>query len=246
MLRSKLVIPFIICLLLLLYAAFQQPIVKERFLQFKYDLLNENVAVESKSEIDQIFNSFEHISYNKLDKAYLQWTKSDEYKYKKLLKDLDFRIINQKHFFKKIVGDFRIKDFVCRDSIYKACLFDDDRHFYWLIDKKLLYAVLEIQQSLTEKGYNKNAFWLRYGHRHPKVNEAAKAASLSRHIKGEAVDMVIQDINRDGYYSDDDKQIVLDIAEQEVIGNKGGIGRYPDSRTIHIDVRGRRARWDSY
>ncbi|MEL6669954.1 MAG: hypothetical protein AAFP08_13345, partial [Bacteroidota bacterium] len=80
----------------------------------------------------------------------------------------------------------------------------------------------------------------------PKENASAGGASLSRHILGQAIDMLIGDINRDGRYTDIDKQIVLDIANQDIIGDRGGIGRYPGTRTVHIDVRGYRARWDSY
>lgn len=44
----------------------------------------------------------------------------------------------------------------------------------------------------------------------------------------------------------EDKQIVLDFLDKEIIGNKGGIGLYPGTKAVHFDVRGHRARWNSY
>ena len=163
-----------------------------------------------------------------------------------MLKGSQYRILKRDDFFKKIVGDFRINDFVCKDAYYRACLLDASKEYYWLIDEKVLASLIDLRQSLKSKGYDPEAFTITSGHRHPRKNESIRAAKLSRHMKGQAVDMYIQDINKDGKYTDEDKKIVLDIAEKEVIQNKGGIGRYPGTRAVHIDVRGTRARWDSY
>jgi len=65
-------------------------------------------------------------------------------------------------------------------------------------------------------------------------------------MKGQAIDMTIGDINKDGTFTKEDKKIVLDICDKKVIGNKGGIGLYPGTRAVHIDVRGYKARWNSY
>ena len=70
---------------------------------------------------------------------------------------------------------------------------------------------------MTQKEYDRDNFWIHYGHRHPHLNEAVGGASKSRHIVGEAVDMVIGDINKDGLYTDEDKQIVIDLCEQKII-----------------------------
>ena len=115
-----------------------------------------------------------------------------------------------------------------------------------MIDEKLPKAVLSLQQELRKLGHDHNGFKITYGHRSPIKNELVKGAKSSKHIMGQAVDIVINDIDRDGKYTEKDKNIVLDIAERIVIGNKGGIGRYPGTRTVHLDVRGSRARWDSY
>jgi len=64
--------------------------------------------------------------------------------------------------------------------------------------------------------------------------------------EGEAVDIKIGDINQDGFANQEDKTIVLDLLEKQIIKNTGGIGRYPGTLSVHYDVRGYRARWDSY
>lgn len=222
------------------------PEVRERYLEIKYDVLTQQATVESAAEIRAVLNAYPVLSYSALDEGYKSWSKSDVGKYRNTVKHSTYRVIRQEDFFKKLVGDFRIKDFVCRDSIFQSCLMDAGQEYYWLIDDKLPVAVLELQQSLAAKGYNAHGFSIRSGHRHPKKNEEIKGAGLSKHIQGQAIDMVIGDIDGDGTYTEADKALVLEIVEQEVIGNKGGIGRYPGTRTVHIDVRGNRARWDSY
>lgn len=115
-----------------------------------------------------------------------------------------------------------------------------------MIDDKILFALLKLKKSLKNKGHDHDAFVLTSAYRHPRRNEMARGASLSRHIKGQTLDLFIRDINRDGKYSKEDKDIVLEIAEKEVIKDNGGIGKYPGTRAVHIDVRGSKARWDSY
>jgi len=184
-------------------------------------LSNTNLRVESEQDIKEILGSFKTITFEELDSSYLAWSKSDKIKYKKILSNSKFKVIGRNDFFKKIVGDFRIKDFVCKDAFYTKSINNTKNDFY------------------------PDGFKITYGHRHPKKNEQVKGASSSKHILGQAVDMVIYDINKDGKYTDEDKKIVLDIANKEVIVDQGGIGRYPGTRTVHIDVRGHRARWDS-
>ncbi len=46
--------------------------------------------------------------------------------------------------------------------------------------------------------------------------------------------------------NDEQKEIVIDLLETKVIKNKGGIGKYPGTKIVHMDVRGYRARWDTY
>jgi uncharacterized protein YcbK (DUF882 family) len=56
----------------------------------------------------------------------------------------------------------------------------------------------------------------------------------------------VGDINRNGIANAADKKIILDILEQKIIGNTGGLGLYPKSDVVHFDTRGYRARWNSH
>lgn len=38
----------------------------------------------------------------------------------------------------------------------------------------------------------------------------------------------------------------MDLLETKIIKNTGGIGKYVETMSIHFDVRGWRARWNSY
>ena len=115
-----------------------------------------------------------------------------------------------------------------------------------IFNEKIFYKTLELQDELEKLGYDPHGFTIVNGHRHPAYNERIGGASLSRHMKGEAVDITVDDVNMDGYANKADKDIILDLLERKIIGNEGGIGLYPGSGNVHYDVRGTRARWDSY
>lgn len=216
------------------------------YLKQWYDLTTYQTNPNSKKSIETVLNSFEQIPFSKLNKDYLESSKSDDPKYRKMLANTVYRRVNQADLFKKIVGDFRVIDFVVKDQYYQTVLFDKKQYLYWLIDEELLFRILELQEELEKKGFDPNAFWIRNGHRHPQKNDLVGGARSSRHLRGEAIDMVIQDINQDGRYTEADKAIVYELVDKKIIGTRGGVGKYPGSRTIHIDVRGKRARWDTY
>lgn len=213
--------------------------------QIVYDFNNNNPEVTSKQQIDEILNEFEIVKFDSLDEEYLDYTKSDDSSYKKILIGSSYYVVKRKDINKRIVGKFRIKNFLSKDKYYKKCLYRKNAFQYWLLNKKLLYSILSLQNELSKIKCDKNAFEIRSGHRQPKRNEQAGGAKLSRHIKGEAADLQIKDINKDGKCTKADKAVVLEIVDKKVIGNKGGVGLYPNSKTVHIDVRGKKARWDT-
>lgn len=220
----------------------------EYILQWKYDLTNEQEPVSNAQQIKDILNSFPVIPITKADKEYLVKTKYQVAKYKKLAKGSELLILTGNDIFKFVVGKYRIKDFLPHDEYYSKninkLVFGNGDDLYWMIDKELLLKLLELQNVLSKKGYNKSGFTIVNGFRHPAYNEKVGGASLSRHLKGQALDLEIGDINKDGIANQQDKSIVLDILEKKVIKSFGGIGRYPGSMSVHFDVRGYRARWD--
>ena len=88
------------------------------------------------------------------------------------------------------------------------------------------------------------------GFRTPEHNRGVKrAARDSRHQYGDAADVVI-DANGDGRFTDYDSRMValaVELVERNHPDLKGGLGVYTSRRYhtpyVHIDARGRRARW---
>ncbi len=111
-----------------------------------------------------------------------------------------------------------------------------------------------LQQQLKAKGYAPR-FWIISTVRPQWLNDLLVAigdgaAPKSRHIVGEAIDIVVMDVNQDGKSNHEDVSIVRDILAKEVIGQNGGIGTYPHAfdfcsrQMVHFDCRGYAARWE--
>jgi len=72
---------------------------------------------------------------------------------------------------------------------------------------------------------------------------------MSRHLRGEAIDFIVFDVNEDGNSDHKDVDIVYEILDRKIVKNSGGIGTYKNEtgfinrQMIHIDCRGSRARW---
>ena len=235
-----------IILLLCIAAYFTNWRLRDKLLEWSYDFKNENPDISSKAEIDKALSDLEIITYKDLDQEYLQFSKSNLPKYEKLIRNLKYYKVKRTQLNRKVVGDFRLKEFLCKDHYYRNCVLNRREDLVFILNKKLLYKTLELLEELDKLGYNRYGFYIVNGHRHPSYNEDVGGAKLSRHIKGEAVDITINDINDDGYANKQDKDIVLDLLDKKIIGNQGGIGLYPGSDRVHFDVRGTRARWDTY
>jgi len=82
------------------------------------------------------------------------------------------------------------------------------------------------------------------------LNKLGGAASKSQHLKGQAIDLIILDINKDGKRNSKDVDIVYKILDEKIIKNKGGLGSYKNEKgflnkqMIHFDSRGKRVRWN--
>lgn len=214
---------------------------------YLYDQTHNNPYIDSKEQIDEVLNSFEQLKVKDLDKDYLKYSKINHSYYKSLSQNGTFYKIPSDSIYHRVVGNTRIRSLLTRDKFYKESVATGKKQYlYWLVDKRILYKVLDLQNELEKAGYNRDGFYIRSGHRHPQHNEYVGGASKSQHMTGKAVDLTIKDINNDGQYTDADKQIVLDLAERKIIGNQGGVGLYPGTRSVHLDIRGHRARWNTY
>lgn len=218
---------------------------RDVLMQVKYDLSHSNAYVDSQDAILEIISKFKAIPFADMDVKYVKATNQDVDPFKQMLQGSTYLKIPQSAVYQKIVGDFRIKEFLPKDDFYKHSLYAKNDSLYWLVDKKILFQVLAFQNLLSEQGYDRDAFVITNGFRHPKFNKEVGGASQSRHIMGEAVDITARDINGDGKINEEDKTIIAKTAEM-VVGNSGGVGLYPGTLSIHIDTRGYKARWDSF
>ena len=214
--------------------------------KWAYDLSHDNREVTSLEELEKQLNELNTYTIEQLPSEYVHSSLMADKTFLSLTGQMKFFQIPKRAVSKKIVGHFRWIDFICKDDLYSKASYWRNDFVYCGIDPRILKKVLELQLLLKEQGYDPNAMKVNSGHRTPRENQDIGGASKSRHIAGEAIDLHIGDINQDGVYTDQDKQIVLDLCERKVIVNQGGIGRYPGTRAVHIDVRGHRARWDSY
>lgn len=212
----------------------------------KYDVESAQQPVLSREKIREVLAKFDIISFSELDNAYLSASDPDG-KFRRQLVNAQYRIVKGRDMYQYVVGKVRIKSFLCRDHFYAANKEDLDANAsqFWLVEESLLYLILDFIQALEEDGYDKYGFYVRESHRHPQNNLDRRGASQSLHIYGKAADLVIQDINQDGLISQRDKDIGLKVLE-DLVGDRGGVGLYPGTSTIHIDTRGYRARWKSY
>lgn len=206
----------------------------------------ETPDILSHEKIDSVLDGFEKIKFADLDTAYLNYSDPLK-KYGKKLKGREYLIVKGRAIFNKIVGPFRVMDFLSHDKYYSANLkeVDANQTQYWLVDGKMLHMILDLILELEKLGYNKYGFLVRCGHRHPRRNMASKGSSQSQHQFGRAADLEIRDINNDGKKDDTDKQIVLELLE-DIVDDDGGLGLYPGTMSVHLDSRGYKARWNSY
>ena len=81
------------------------------------------------------------------------------------------------------------------------------------------------------------------------LTKISGAASKSQHLKGNAIDIIVMDVNQDNKIDSKDIDLVYEKLNEVIIKNKGGIGTYKNEKgffnkqMIHFDCRGRRARW---
>lgn len=245
-LKTPLYILFLVVVGFLLFK-FSVP-VRESIFYLKYRIDNGIQAdINTIDEVNAIYNKFEHLTFDELPKSFKEQAKYKG-KYSSLGKDKTFLKVKGNEVFKTVASNLQLRDLIAKESYYDANIrnLPEGSPVYIALDKKLLQKVIEFEKALKKQGYNSKAYSVSSCYRTPNHNEAIKGASMSRHMAGEAIDITVGDINKNGISNKEDKDIVLEILDKSVIANKGGIGRYPGSMSVHFDVRGSRARWDSY
>jgi len=133
---------------------------------------------------------------------------------------------------------------------------------YVALDARLVDKLELTLEELARRGYPVRRLTVMSGFRTPDYNESggdpAGRSAVSRHMFGDAADVypdsrgrgVMDDLNHDGRRDVRDARIVAAAAEAVEDRHPelaGGIGIYPGRAGhgpfVHIDTRGRRARW---
>ncbi len=136
-----------------------------------YDATHANPYIQSADELKALLNDLASIKKEDIPKDYLIYSQMHLSKYKKAVSNLQFYLITKKETYQKIVGNIRIRDVMARDHyFYKSHYFSKDT-LIWGIDSDILFTLLKLQDQLTKKGHDRDAFWVRYGHRHPQLND---------------------------------------------------------------------------
>ena len=121
-----------------------------------------------------------------------------------------------------------------------------------LANKKTASYYNDLKKALKDKGYKARLLVIstkRFGFHNTIQVQFSGAASKSRHLKGDAIDFLVFDINDDGDRNSKDVNIVTGILENEIIKSKGGIGTYKNEKSffnrqmVHIDCRKGKSRW---
>ncbi|HYC87493.1 MAG TPA: hypothetical protein VEB86_19805 [Chryseosolibacter sp.] len=108
-----------------------------------------------------------------------------------------------------------------------------------------------LKTELKRKGYqtqlvvmsSRRTFW------HNKLLTWFGASSKSRHLTGDAVDILVLDVNNDQAIDGKDVDIIYGLLDQKIVHNTGGVGTYKtetpiwNRQMVHLDCRKTRTRW---
>ena len=109
-----------------------------------------------------------------------------------------------------------------------------------------------LAKELKQEGYQANYFVIsgrRWTLDNYLLNKLGGAAKKSQHLQGNAIDIIVLDVNVDGKMDGKDVDLIYAILNKKIIRDKGGIGTYKkeegflNRQMIHFDCRGHKVRW---
>ena len=125
-----------------------------------------------------------------------------------------------------------------------------------LITTPLLETLEHLLATLKGKGWNGTTLTILSGYRTPLHNARVGGAAISRHIYGDAVDLIadadgdgaMDDLNDDGSSDREDVEwLIAQFMRQAIPVTMGGAGSYetqgPAGAFLHLDTRGTPAAW---
>lgn len=149
------------------------------------------------------------------------------------------RILN-KSTGERIVMDFaHINPLECSAGDYRKCYGEFNyvardwrRNEVKNMDPELMKVIATVVTKLRGRGYDADQLTLLSGYRSPETNSnTRRAGRRSQHLHGKALDFRIEGVP---------SRVLNDVC-CEVVGQKGGVGRY--SNYAHVDTRGFGVRW---
>jgi hypothetical protein len=155
---------------------------------------------------------------------------------------------------RRISEHFTLGDFLTKDQ-------SDVWPKYVALDRRLVEKLELVIEELKARGHPVEHMAVMSGFRTPRYNASGNTrgrSSISRHMYGDAADVYV-DNDRDGNMDDLDGDGRVDVRDAEIVARAaeavearharvvGGIGVYAATSAhgpfVHIDTRGRRARW---
>ncbi|MGH9320029.1 MAG: D-Ala-D-Ala carboxypeptidase family metallohydrolase, partial [Vicinamibacteria bacterium] len=149
---------------------------------------------------------------------------------------------------------FRLGQFLCKQ--------EGDFPKYVVLREPLVLKLELLLDRINREGHHAETFHVMSGYRTPYYNHAIGNVPYSRHVWGDAADIfvdadrdgVMDDLDRDGRSDLGDARVLYDIIDGEerslfasLRSLVGGLGKYratPDHGPfVHLDTRGRQARW---
>lgn len=139
----------------------------------------------------------------------------------------------------RLSAHFTINDFLCKGD--KSLV---------AVSPKLVAKLESLIGTLRNDGYQAGKLRLLSGFRTPGYNRSiGNRTSHSRHIHGDAADVLADDFNRDGAIDKRDAQILMAaVTKLDTSATfRGGASVYPPNGShgwfVHTDTRGKAARW---
>lgn len=210
-----------------------------------YDQQAHQTPILRHSQLDSVLHGLEKVPFSQLDPAYME-AAGIEGSWKRILSRKTWYAVRGSQVHRYLVGQHRVGDFLPRGGDWEerqVHLGAEGVH-YLCIDARVLHRLLDLLQGMVAQGLDVRQVWINHGFRPPRYNAAVGGAPKSRHQYGEAIDLLVGDVNHDGRLDPCDKEPMLTLLDTKIIGSQGGVGKYPHSQVIHMDVRGYRARWD--
>jgi hypothetical protein len=201
-------------------------------------------------------NAFVMIPYDSLDKrGYLKGVKIGRYPksigdFPNFRKPRGFIVTTPDNVDTPVSPRYKLRDFASRTM--------DGYPKYTVLCEELLVKLELLTDLVQGRGYKFDRFTVFSGYRPPAFNRRVLYGRNSAHIYGGAADIIVDgngdgrldDLNHDGQSNRKDSKLLASFAEELELKHPelvGGVGWYSRTRSrgafVHVDVRGKHARW---